>query len=334
SPEVAEVAKKLLPVLNHSQLLTLLGVAPSCFAEGGLTANMRKPWMDVFCAALENYFPPSTGADAEVIFAVEALHGVIRNPSGVYSSPGEALYKAIIAFKSDMSYDDMRALWRSFTNEESVSQNVFETTRARVDQLEADGRAPEEAFSQMIEETLVHNGSIGTIFSIMDCCLEILSTPATTLSAANRPLKPRLARVLALELFRAVKEHATTVNILHCIQRTRRLLAAHPGLHAFPPTAARAVHVLEAKLSECLSIQLVAPHVQALETDLTREGLEEIRVDAQHYWEEFLTISFCEAWEVELTRAPAEQPVEQCFSELRRVAGDMYDAFEAATQDS
>ncbi|KAJ1562133.1 hypothetical protein HK405_015480 [Cladochytrium tenue] len=290
--------------------------------------------MDVFCAALENYFPPPTGADAEVILAVEALHGVIRNPSGVYSSPGEALYKTIIAFKADMGYEDIRALWRSFTNQKRVSQNIFEITRTRVDKLEADGCAPEEAFSQMIEETLVHNGSIGTMFSIMDCCLELLPPPATTLSAAKTPLRPRLACALAQAMFRGVKEYATTVNLWRCIQRARRLLTAHPGLHEFPPAAARAVHVLEAKLSECLRIQLVAPHVQALETDLTSEDLEEIRTNARDYWEEFLSISFCEAWEVELTRAPAEQPVEQCISELRRVAVDMYDALEAATQDS
>ncbi|KAJ1549381.1 hypothetical protein HK405_004382 [Cladochytrium tenue] len=168
----------------------------------------------------------------------------------------------------------------------------------------------------------------------MDCCLDILATPATTLSAANAPLKPRLARALALALFRAVKEHATTMDLWRCIQRARRLLAAHPGLHTFPLTATHAVQALEAKVNECLRILLAAPHVQALETHvmgLMSQELNEIRADARRNWEQYLTISFCEAWEVELTRAPA---VEQCFSDLRRVAGDMYDAFEAVTQDS
>ncbi|KAJ1544660.1 hypothetical protein HK405_008483 [Cladochytrium tenue] len=334
SPQVAAVAQSLAPVLNHNQLLRLLAVAPSCLAEGGLPEDLRKPWMAVFCAALENYLPPPTGADAEVIFAVEALHRVIRDKFGIYSFPGEALYKAIITFKSDMSYDDMRAVWRSFTNQESVSQNVFETSRARVDQLEADGRAPDEAFTHMIEETLVYNDRIATIFSIMDCCLEILPTPATTLSAANAPLKPRLARALALALFRAVKEHATTVDLWRCIQRTRRLLAARPGLHVFPLSATLAVQALEAKLNECLRIQLVAPHVQALDDYVMIKELEVMLAGARGNWEQFVTVAFCETWEVELTRAPAEQLVERCFSELRRVAVVMYDALEAATQDS
>ncbi|KAJ1548002.1 hypothetical protein HK405_004444 [Cladochytrium tenue] len=272
SPEVAAVAQSLAPVLNHDQLLMLLAIAPSCLGEGGLPADLRKPWMAVFCAALENYLPPPTGAEDEVIVA-----------------------------------------------------NVFEITRVRVDKLEADGRAPEEAFSHMIEETLIHNGSI------LGCFLELLPTPATTPSPVKAPLKPRLARALALELFRAVKEHATTVGLWPYIQLARRLLKAQPGLHAFPPMAARAMHVLEAKLSECLRIQLVAPHVQALET---YPDLEEMRADTRGIWEQFVTVAFCEMWEVELTRAPVEQLVEQCFSELRRVAVDMYDALEAATQDS
>ncbi|KAJ1554875.1 hypothetical protein HK405_003841 [Cladochytrium tenue] len=295
---------------------------------------MRKPWMDVFFTALENYLPPSTGADPEVILAVEALHRVIRNQFGIYSFPGEALYKAIIAFKSDMGYDDMRALWRSFTSQESVSQNVFETTRARVDQLQADGRAPAEAFTHMLEETLVHNHRIASIFSVMDCCLELSPTPATTLSAANTPLKPRLTRALALALFRAIKEHTTTVDLWRCIQRARRLLTAQPGLRAFPPTAARTVQALEAKLSECLRVQLVAPHMQALRGDSLSHELEVMLAGARGNWEQFVTVEFCETWEVELTRAPAEQLVEKCFSDLNRVAVDMYDALEVATQAS
>ncbi|KAJ1553633.1 hypothetical protein HK405_007358, partial [Cladochytrium tenue] len=333
SPQVAAVAQSLVPVLNHNQLLRLLAVAPSCLAEGGLPVDLRKPWMDVFCAALENYLPPPTGADPEVILAVEALHRVIRDEFGIYTFPGEALYKAIIAFKSDMGYDDMRALWRSFTEQESVSQEVFETTRARVDQLEAEGRAREDAFTHMIEETLVHNRSIAIIFSVMDCCLKLLPTPATTLSDANAPLRPREARALALALFRAVKEHPTTVDLWRCIQRARQLLTAQPGLRAFPPTAARAVQALEAQLNECLRILLVAPHVQALDDDHMNQEPEVMLAGARRNWEQFLTVAFCEAWEVDLTRAPADQLVERCFSDLRRVAVDMYDVLEAATQE-
>ncbi|KAJ1555253.1 hypothetical protein HK405_002886 [Cladochytrium tenue] len=214
----------------------------------------------------------------------------------------------------------------------SVSQKVFEITRTRVDKLEADGCAPEEAFSQMIEETLVHNGSIGTMFSIMDCCLELLPTPATTLSAADVSLRPRLARALALALFRAIKEQSTTVDLWRCIQQARKLLTAQPGLRAFPLAAARAVQAIEAKLSECLRILLVAPHVQALDDDYMSQELEVVLAGARRSWEQFLTVAFCEAWEVDRNRAPENQLLEECFLDLRRVAIHMYDTLEAATQ--
>ncbi|KAJ1563161.1 hypothetical protein HK405_011878 [Cladochytrium tenue] len=124
-------------------------------------------------------------------------------------------------FKEDKGCDDIRALWKYLTNRHRASQRVFEITRVRVDKLEADGRrAPEEAFSHIIEGTLVHNGSI------MGRFLELVPTPATTPSPFKAPLKLRLARALALELFRAVKEHATTVGLWPYIQLARRLLTA------------------------------------------------------------------------------------------------------------
>ncbi|KAJ1548990.1 hypothetical protein HK405_011688 [Cladochytrium tenue] len=274
----------------------------------------------------------------ETLKAIErAAAVVVLDEDGGGGSDGDdARRSAARGILTGLSSSERLNMWRAAvaSGAENIEEprgtvgQTFAERRDRISQLQWIRRATfiaERLSPQDIEAALVDiiSGlpaepcSIANIFSIMDCCLELLPTPATTLSAANAPLKPRLARALALALFRTIKEHTTAVDLWRCIQRARRLLM-----------------VLEAKLNECLRVQLVAPHVQALDDVHMSQELEVMLAGARRNWEQFLTVAFCETWEVDLTRAPADQLVERCFSELRRVAGDMYDAFEAATQDS